>query len=252
MKKEFKRVAAVEKCFHILNLLVETGKPMGVSEISKALQFNKSTVFNTVYTLCELRILEAQSGPKFWFGTDLYLLGKAAGRGSELIQTVHPFLEKINRETKLSAFLGIRSGQRAVLLDKVDDAFDIKISSEVGMRLPLLVGAGGKALLSQLPNAEIDRILAGNELRKYTPSTCVDKAIYRQSIMKVREEGIALDREEYIEGVVAFAVPLKTQRKGLQAAIWAVGLRRQLAEEMVAAFSGLLIGIAEEINFRFS
>lgn len=252
MRGEFKRVPAVEKCFRILNLLAESGKPMGITEISKALIYNKSTVFNTVYTLCELRILEARSDTKFWFGTDLYLLGRAAGKGSELIRTVHPFLEKINKETKLSAFLGIRSGQRAVLVDKMDDAFDIKISSEVGMRLPLLAGAGGKALLSQLPDAEIDRILSGNELRKLTPRTCVDKTEYRQSIMKVREEGIALDREEYIEGVIAFAVPLKTQKKGLQAAIWAVGLRRQVTEEMVPKFSGLLKGIAEEINLRFS
>jgi len=252
MKREFKRVAAVEKCFSILNLLAETGKPLGVSEISKALTFNKSTVFNTVHTLCELGILEAQGGTKFWFGTDLYLLGKAAGRGSELIQTVHPFLEKINKETKLSAFLGIRSGQQAVLLDKIDDAFDIKISSEVGMRLPLLGGAGGKALLSQLPDAEIDRIIAANELRQFTPLTCVDKAAYRQSVMKVREEGIVLDREEYIEGVIAFAVPLQTPRKGLQAAIWAVGLRRQVTEEMVPEFSGLLKNIAGAINLRFS
>jgi len=252
MKREFKRVAAVEKCFRILNLLAAAEKPMGVSEISRALTLNKSTVFNTVHTLCELRILETHSASKLWFGTDLYLLGKAAGRGSELIQTVHPFLQKINKETKLSAFLGIRSGQMAVLLDKIDDAFDIKISSEVGMRLPLLVGAGGKALLSQLPDAEIDRILSVNKLRKFTPFTCVDKAAYRQSILQVREEGIALDREEYIEGVVAFAVPLKTQRKGLQAAIWAVGLKRQVTEELVTELSELLKGIADEINLRFS
>ena len=252
MSGEFKRVPAVEKCFRILNLLTESGKPLGISQISKALLYNKSTVFNTVYTLCELKILEAQGENKFWFGTELYLLGRAAGKGSELIQTVHPYLEKINKETKLSAFLGIRSGLRAVLLDKMDDAFDIKMSSEVGMRLPLLAGAGGKALLSQLPDAEIDRILSENELRKLTPRTCVDKTAYRQSIMKVREEGIALDRGEYIEGIIAFAVPLKTNKRGLEAAIWAVGLRRQVKEEMVPKFSGLLQEIAAEINLRFS
>ena len=252
MKGEFKRVPAVDKCFRILALLAESGKPMGVSEMSKTLNYNKSTVFNTVYTLCDLGILEAKADTKFSFGTELYLLGRAAGKGLELIQTVHPFLEKINKETKLSAFLGIRSDLRAVLVDKMDDAFDIKISSEVGMRLPLLAGAGGKALLSQLPDAEIDRILSENELRKFTPQTCVDKAEYRKAIMKVREEGIAFDREEYIEGIIAFAVPLKTQKEGLQAAIWAVGLRRQVAEDVAPGFSRLLKGIAEEINLRFS
>ncbi len=252
MNGKFKRVPAVEKCFRILNFLAESGKSMGISEISKALTYNKSTVFNTVYTLCELGMLEAGSDNKFRFGTDLYLLGREAGKGSELIQTVHPFLEKINRETKLSAFLGIRSDLRAVIVDRVDDAFDMKISSEVGMRMPLLAGAGGKALLAQLPDSELDRILAGNELRKFTPQTCVDKAEYRKAIIKVREEGIAFDKEEYIEGVIAFAVPLKTQREGVHAAIWAVGLKRQVAEDAAPKFSRLLKGIAAEINLRFS
>jgi IclR family KDG regulon transcriptional repressor len=248
----FKKVPAVDKCFHILDFLAESRKPVGISEISKALAYNKSTVFNTVYTLCGLGILESGSDNKFRLGTNLYLLGRAAGKRLELIQTVHPFLEKINRETKLSAFLGIRSELKAVIMDRVDDAFDIKISSEVGMRMPLLAGAGGKALLAQLHDSELDRILSENRLQKFTSQACVDKAEYRKTIMKVREEGIAFDWEEYIEGIVAFAVPLKTQREELQAAIWAVGLKRQVTKDAAPKFSGLLKEIAAEINLRFS
>lgn len=252
MKIEFKRVPALDKCFGILELLAREKEPLGISEISNALDLNKSTVFNTVYTLCELGILEIGSDTKFCLGTNLYLLSRAAGKGSELIQTVHPFLEKINKKTKLSAFLGIRSGLGAVIVDKVDDAFDIKISSEVGMRLPLLAGAGGKALLAQLSDSEIDRILSENKLRKFTSQTCVDKREYRKAIMKVRKEGIAFEKEEYIEGIVAFALPLKTRKQDLQAAIWAVGLRRQVAEDVVPGFSQILKEIAEEINVRLS
>jgi DNA-binding IclR family transcriptional regulator len=50
------------------------------------------------------------------------------------------YLIEINRKTMLPAFLGIRSGLKAVIIDKVDTAFDLKISSEVGMRLPLFAG----------------------------------------------------------------------------------------------------------------
>jgi DNA-binding IclR family transcriptional regulator len=37
-------------------------------------------------------------------------------------------------------------------LDKVDTTYDIKVSSEIGMHLPLLAGAGGKALLFKFEN----------------------------------------------------------------------------------------------------
>ncbi|OGP56835.1 MAG: hypothetical protein A2V65_02585 [Deltaproteobacteria bacterium RBG_13_49_15] len=247
----FKRVPAIEKCFAILRLLTKSKAAMGITGISRALRYNKSTVFNIVHTLSDLGILEQMPDNKFNLGTDLYLLSRAAGKSSELIQIVHPYLEEINKKTKLSAFLGIRSGMRAVILDKVDSAFDIKISSEVGMRLPLLGGAGGRALLSQLPDREIERILAKEELPKFTPQSCVDKKRYLMMIRKAREERIAFDDEEYIEGIYAFAVPFRTGRQNLQTALWAVGLKRQVPKEMVQQFSELLKKMASGIEARF-
>ncbi len=41
-------------------------------------------------------------------------------------------------------------------------------------------------------------------------------------MITLMELGIAVDREEYIEGGVAFAAPLETRLKKLHAAIWAV------------------------------
>jgi IclR family KDG regulon transcriptional repressor len=251
MPTEFKNVPAIEKCFSILQHFAESKQALGISEISKQLNLNKSTVFNIIYTLKNLEILEQYSDGKFHFGTLLYLLGNANGRKSELIQTVHPYLEKINQQTKLSAFLGIRSGQRAVIIDKVDTAHNIKISAEIGMRLPLLAGAGGKALLSQLSNHDIDQILKENPLRKYTAKTCIDKKRFKNEIKIIRQDGIAFDAEEYIDGVVAFSVPLKANSPDLQAAVWAVGLKQQVRNKGRSQLSNFLKKIADEINHRF-
>ena len=65
-----------------------------------------------------------------------------AGKRSALIQTAHPYLETINEKSKLPAFLGLRSDRRAILIDKVDSAYEIKVSSEIGMQMPILAGAG--------------------------------------------------------------------------------------------------------------
>ena len=251
MPNEFKGVPAIEKCFAILQLFAKSKAALGISEISKQLELNKSTVFSIIHTLKHLEVLDQSRDGKFHFGTLLFLLGNANGQKSELIQTVHPYLEKINRETKLSAFLGIRSENQAVILDKVDTAYDIRISSEIGMRLPLTAGAGGKALLSQLTNQEIDRILSANPLKKFTAGTCVNKRQFKRDVLNIREKGIAFDDEEYIDGIVAFAAPLKTYRSDLHAAIWAVGLKQQVRPEIRPAISDLLKKTANEINQRF-
>jgi len=173
-------------------------------------------------------------------------------RHSELINAIHPYLEEINHKTRLMTFLGIRSGLRAVIVDKIDSTFDIKVMSEVGMQIPLLVGAGGKALLSQLPDAEVDEILSKNKLKQFTPFSCTNTRDYKASIHKTREEGIAFDMEEYLEGIRAFAVPLNLHREDLVAAIWAVGLKDQIKDELIDSLSEFLKGIAKKIEARYS
>lgn len=252
MASKFKKVPAVEKCVEILELLARAKKAMGVSEIAKKLSLNKSTVFNIVYTLDDARILEKRTDGKFQFGTRLYILGRAASRASELIGTVHPYLEEINRKTKLSAFLGLRMDLSAVIIDKADSASNIKIHSEVGMRLPLLSGAGGRVLLAQLSDEDIDTILAHNDLIKYTPNSCVDKTEYKKLIIKARTDGIAVDWEEYIEGIRAFAVPLHSRRPDTQIALWAVGFKQQMINEDIPSLSEYFKKLAKEIEFKLS
>jgi DNA-binding IclR family transcriptional regulator len=251
MPPAYKRVPAIDKCFAILELLAKIKKPLGISEISGKLELNKSTVFNIVYTLTDLGVLENHPDGKFVFGTQLYILGNMAGKRSELIQTAHPYLNMINEKTKLSAFLGLRSDRQAILIDKVDSAHGVKVSSEIGMQMPVLAGAGIKAMLSQLPDEEIDEILNRSELKKHTPHSITDKAVYREEILEVRKQGIAYDREEYIEGMVALAIPIKVNGKDLQAAIWAVGLTHQVPEVTISELTEFLKGISKEINYRF-
>jgi IclR family KDG regulon transcriptional repressor len=250
MKPEFRRVPAIDKCFAVLELLAQSKTPMGISEISRRLDLNKSSVFNTVHPLRDLNILENQPDGKFAFGTRLYILGNTAGKRSALIQTAHPYLRAINERTKLSAFLGLRSDRQAILIDKADSAYGVKVSSEIGMQMPVLAGAGIKAMLSQLSNEEIDEILARTELKRYTPYSITDKGVYKKEILQVRREGIAYDKEEYIEGMVAFGIPVKANGKDLQAAIWAVGLKHQMSDSSIPELTALLKGISEEINCR--
>jgi IclR family KDG regulon transcriptional repressor len=126
----------------------------------------------------------------------------------------------------------------------------MKVSAEIGMQMPVLAGAGIKAMLSLLPDEEIDEILARTELERFTPHSIVDKAAYRKEILRVRAEGVAYDREEYLEGVVAFAVPVVAGGKDVQAAVWAVSLASQVSEASVPQMTGLLKRISEEIGWR--
>jgi DNA-binding IclR family transcriptional regulator len=249
-QREFKRVPAVDKCFAILGLLAQSKEPLGISDMSGKLSLNKSTVYNISHTLVDLNVLENQRDGKFTFGTSFYILANMAGKRSTLIQLAHPYLEEINKKINLSVFLGLRSDCQAILVDKVDSDHGIKVSSEIGMKMPILAGAGIKAMLSQLSDEAIDEILNRTELNRYTPYSIIDKAVYKEEIFEVRKRGIAYDMGEYIEGMVGFAVPINVCGRDVQAAIWAAGLRNQITDSSRRWLIDSLINISGEINCR--
>lgn len=250
-KSAFKQVPAVRKCFAVLQLFAASKQPLGLSEISKTLDLNKSTVFNLIHTLVDLGVLEHRLNGKFGFGTQLYLLGRAAASQAELIKTVRPYLEDLSRSSNFSSFLGIRSGVKAIIVDKVDAAVELRVASDVGVRLPVYAGAVGRALLCQLADSELDEVLAEIELERFTPTACVDKTKFKEMVIEVRELGVAVDIEEYMLGLAAVAVPLNTYRPGLQAAIWVVGLTRHAADGQIQEMSSRLKTIAKQLDMRF-
>lgn len=249
MPTDFKQVPAVYKCFDMIDLLANTKHPLGITEIANSLGYHRSTVFNLAYSLTDLGIFEKGVDGKFSLGARLYAYGKTLGQLPDLVHLVRPSLEEINAHTGLTAFLGVRSALRAIVIDKVDSAHGLKVSSEVGMSHSLLAGAGGKALLCQLSNEKIDLILAENDLPVYTQFSCADKEAYKVMIQKVRQQGVAFDLEEYVEGIRAVAVPLRVN-PSVPVAIWAVGLKNKLSDETLQAYALFLKQIAQKIESR--
>jgi DNA-binding IclR family transcriptional regulator len=252
MPANYKRVPAVDKCFSILEFIARTKPAPGFAEIVRELGLNKSTVFNLLYTLNDLGVVDRGADGLFHLGSKLFILGNAAAAGSELIQIVHPHLVKINNEYRVSAFLGILSSTEIIIIDKADRAQKVKISSEIGMKIPLFAGVAGKALLSQLNDNEVDAIIEEYRFKKYTSKTNTDRRKIKKEIIQVRTTGVAYDMEEYIEGLVAVAVPIKTNKDELRAVIWAVGLKQEFKESALKEITAFLKKTADDINCRFT
>lgn len=248
----FKKVPALEKCFNLLELLSKSDRKFGVSEIANSLGYHKGTVYNIAYTLTEMGILEQTPDNRFCLGTRLYSLGRAAGNNSELIRTVHPFLEEIHQKLDLSAYLGVLIKDRVVTVDKVDSPVHLKVSSEIGMSTYIIAGAVGKIILSKMSDHEIEEILSKTELVRYTPFSILDKTEFMREIQKARWDGYAYSNQEYIEGIRALAVPLNKYKRNLMTAIYILGLNSQIREEDIEPYATILKQTALSIDERLA
>lgn len=89
----------------------------------------------------------------------------------------------------------------------------------VGARRPAYAGSLGHALLSGLPEQELETYLSSIPRTAFTSTTVTDKASLRKRLKEVREQGYAINNGEHIVGVVGVAVPVRDRSRKVVAAI---------------------------------
>ncbi len=104
-------------------------------------------------------------------------------------------------------------------VDRVETHWPLRLQFAIGSRVPLYCTASGKLYLSTLPQSQRRRVLARIDFEAHTPNTITDVDALETALDKVREEEIGTDNEEFLNGMVAVAVPVKDSRGRLCATI---------------------------------
>jgi DNA-binding IclR family transcriptional regulator len=145
-----------------------------------------------------------------------------------------------------SVFLGVRHGHDVTILDTVESTRELKITAPVGTRIPLLAGATGKVFLASMDEPEVSALLAAGGLRRYTEHSIVERDRYIEELGRVRRDGFATDREEYLSGVSAVASRIDLDG-GPSSAIWVVGFTASMDETRMRLVSREITSTARAI-----
>ncbi len=197
-------VPAVARAAAVLDLLASSPDPLGVSVIARTLDLPKSSVANLCSALVDAGLLRLRGGG-FGLGPRLAQLGAAYLAGVDQVALFHDACETLpagRGETAQLAQLGDRLD--VIYLARRDGAYPVRLASAPGRALPATCTATGKAMLASLPNDELGRRLTG-PLPRLTGHSVTTRKALRSELDRVRDEGVAYDREEVIEGVVCVA-----------------------------------------------
>jgi DNA-binding IclR family transcriptional regulator len=241
-------VPAVERAFHVLELIAQSRNGFSLSELSRRLRLPKSSVHLLVTTLERLGYLQKhpQTG-HYLFGLKLFSLSRAALQGVELRAVARPWLEALMKRTGLTVHLGILERNEAVIIEKIEAPGLIKVASWVGRRMDVNCTGIGKALIAFLPDAEFDSLFKPGSLPRHNEHTIVSIAGIKREIARIRQQGFALDDEEDELGVRCIGAPLLDSGGRAVAAISLVGTLHQIPLEDVEALGARLRQTAEEI-----
>ena len=203
-------VPAVARAMRILNVFKDSQMEFGVTELSRLLDINKSTVHGIVQTLSSYRMLEQDPQTrKYSLGPGLVELGGLAQTRLDLRKSARPELERLMGRTRETVLLGVFEHGGITILDAVEPPRELRITVAAGQRMPYSAGSFGRGFLAWMSEVEVEQLLAEQGLSKYTDSSIVDPEAYKVALSDVRRRGYSLDdTEEYLEGVWAVSVPL--------------------------------------------
>lgn len=244
-------VPAVERAVRILLSFEHGNETYGVSDLSRRLDINKSTVYDILNTLTHFGFLERdEATKKYRLGHRLFQLGNRAGAQAGIRDVARPYLRDLGADLHQTVILGQPTVDSEILtVDAVVPEAAVTISTSVGHRLPHSAGALGKIFHAALSPTELDRLLADAGLERFTERTITEPAVYRDELNDVRRQGYAIDDEEYLQGVRAVAAPIVDRDGSVAAALCVVGFSSTMTRACLHDLTRVVPGVAEEISF---
>ncbi|MBG0833096.1 IclR family transcriptional regulator [Planomonospora sp. ID67723] len=212
-------IQSVERAAAILRLLAAGRRQLGVVELARAMGLPKGTLHGILRTLVHVGFVE-QDGKtgKYRLGGTLLHLGSSYLDVNELRTRSLNWADALAGRSGESVWIGTLHEGQVLVVHHVFRPDDSMQALQVGALLPVHATALGKALLAFDPYG----VPVPDPLERLTGRTLVTAGDLEEDLERVRRRGWAADLEEFVEGEVSMAAPI---RGGQGVTVGAIGIR---------------------------
>lgn len=245
-------VRVMDRIFDIIELLSQARKPMNLTEISKTTEMSKSTVHRLLQAMHTRHYVEKDKTSCYSLGLKFVELVSYHINGLELHTEAKPFLSVLRSELNLTVHLGILEADEVIYVEKMDLYPTTMLYSQIGYRTPAYCSSMGKCLLSCLSGEELKQALFNCTFKQFTSNTITNMYDFKQYLKKVRQQGWAMDDEEYMMGHRCVGAPIFDYRGDAIASICVSGSITQITNEKLSMIIKLVKESALQISRRMS
>ena len=205
----------------LIEHLVREGRPLALPEVVAGTGWPKPTVHRMLQQLEAGGWLQREpDGRRYALAPRLLRLGEDALGASTQHGVRHAVLRQLVAELGESCNLTALSGAEVVYLDRVESAFPLRLELRPGTSVPLHCSASGKLFLAHLDPSRRRALLDGLSLTHHTATTLVRRDALEAELATIRRQGHAFDAEEFVDGLVCIAVPVRASgERGLRCAL---------------------------------
>lgn len=237
--------SSVHKTFAVLDYFTIQKPEWGVTELAKEIGTNKSTIFRFLAQMQSIGILDKdQQTEKYRLGLKLFELGNRVQLRTALVEKTHPTLITVATRITETVHIAVLKNHQVFYIDKVESPQGLKISSHIGSYNPAYSTALGKVLLTFSSEEQQQNTLTylfdKNKTTAFTERTITDKTKMLLELQQIKQNGYAIDREEFEVGLTCVAIPIFNQNQQIIASLSASGPANRFKENEVKNYVATL------------
>jgi IclR family pca regulon transcriptional regulator len=241
-------VEALAKGLAVLESFDAAHPDMTLSEIARRVGVSPAAARRSLITLGALGYV-GQTGKRFHLRPKVMSLGSGFYFGARIEEFMLPELRQIVDTYGDASSVAMLDGTDVVYIAHHSTQRARRATAVVGARYPAHATSMGRVLLADLPDAELDALLARMEPVPLTSRTVTDKAELRRLILQARTDGYATTVDQLDYGITALAVPIRSADGRVVAALNSSGYTGMVTpEDLVATRLGDLRAAAARLS----
>jgi len=183
------RQSGVDRVVDIFEELLRSRAPVRIGEMARRLGAPRSTLYNLVNRLVAVELLEAMDDDgAVFFGRAMQLYGTAYAETNPLQRHARELLDTLAAEADATAQLCALRGDKYVVLDSRSGRSLFRITTDVGVPVPLPWTASGRLLLGHKTRDEILALIPPDDYR-LPDGRVIEPEEFLADVAKARDDG---------------------------------------------------------------
>lgn len=251
MKKENSfQINALVKAFAVFETLVEK-EQWELADLVKALDIPKTTVHRILMNLQSFGYVEKVQGSNRYAATSkIFMLGCEVINKRDILSVSRPIMKTLSAKIDENINLCILHGIDLILIGRAQSADHVlREDTPLGGKFRSYCSASGKACFSQMTNEKIRETFKDHAFRPQTPNSVTNVEEFIEHVERTREQGYAIETEEYTQGLRAVATPIFDHNEEVVAVVGIAAPIVRFKDEKIQEWVALLIQGAKEISY---
>ena len=195
----------VDRAFHLLQVVVNAGEPLGVRELGRRTGLPRSTASRLVATLERLRMVDRTAAGEVIPGSALATLHTDTTSSSLLRDRLHPLLTELVQQYGENAALSIDDGNALLYVSIVLGDHPVSVSSVAGERHAFHLVAPGLIDMAGWPKERL-REYFRTPLERATTHSVTSRPAIQARLKQIAADGYAWTDQELDVGINGVAI----------------------------------------------